>query len=54
MRSIYLYIIIDTTHIVVDEVHERSEESNFLLVILRDTLRKVGLSIYLHIIIDTT
>ena len=44
----------DTTHIVVDEVHERSEESDFLLMILRDTLRKVGLSINLYIIRDTT
>jgi len=30
----------DVTHIVVDEVHERSEESDFLLMILRDVLPK--------------
>ena len=28
----------DVTHVIVDEVHERSEESDFLLMILRDTL----------------
>ena len=28
------------THIVVDEVHERSEDSDFLLMILRGVLRK--------------
>jgi len=28
----------DITHVIVDEVHERSEESDFLLMILRDTL----------------
>ena len=28
----------DVTHVVVDEVHERSEDSDFLLMILRDTL----------------
>ncbi|KOO34305.1 deah (asp-glu-ala-his) box polypeptide isoform cra_a [Chrysochromulina tobinii] len=28
-----------TTHVVVDEVHERSVESDFLLMVLRDTLR---------------
>ena len=28
------------THIIVDEVHERSEESDFLLMILRDTLKR--------------
>lgn len=27
------------THILVDEVHERSEESDFLLLILRDLVR---------------
>ncbi len=32
----------ELTHIVVDEVHERSEDSDFLLMILRDTLKKVG------------
>ena len=30
----------DVTHIIVDEVHERSEESDFLLMILRDTLKR--------------
>merc|ERR1740128_859272 len=30
----------DVTHILVDEVHERSEDSDFLLMILRDTLKK--------------
>ena len=30
----------DVTHIIVDEVHERSEESDFLLMILRDLLPK--------------
>ena len=29
----------DVTHVIVDEVHERSEESDFLLMILRDTLK---------------
>jgi len=29
----------DVTHIIVDEVHERSEESDFLLMILRDSLK---------------
>ena len=29
-----------TTHVVVDEVHERSVESDFLLMVLRDTLRE--------------
>ena len=28
-----------TTHVIVDEVHERSVESDFLLMVLRDTLR---------------
>ncbi len=28
------------THVVVDEVHERSEESDFLLMILRDVVRR--------------
>ncbi len=28
------------THVVVDEVHERSEESDFLLMILRDLIRR--------------
>ena len=32
----------DVTHILVDEVHERSEDSDFLLMILRDTLRMVS------------
>ncbi len=30
----------DVSHVVVDEVHERSEESDFLLMILRDLLRR--------------
>ena len=30
----------EVTHVIVDEVHERSEESDFLLMILRDTLKK--------------
>ena len=29
-----------TTHLVIDEVHERSEQSDFLLMILRDLLPK--------------
>ena len=29
----------EVTHVIVDEVHERSEESDFLLMILRDTLK---------------
>ena len=32
----------EITHVIVDEVHERSEESDFLLMILRDTLPKVN------------
>ena len=43
----------ETTHIVVDEVHERSEDSDFLLMILRDTLKKVGFVdqyfVYMHL-----
>lgn len=27
------------THVIVDEVHERSEESDFLLLILRDLIK---------------
>ena len=30
----------NVTHVIVDEVHERSEESDFLLMILRDTLKR--------------
>ena len=30
----------DVTHVIVDEVHERSEESDFLLMILRDLIRR--------------
>jgi len=30
----------EVSHIIVDEVHERSEESDFLLMILRDTLKQ--------------
>lgn len=30
----------DVTHVIVDEVHERSEESDFLLMILRDLVRR--------------
>ncbi|KAJ3194151.1 hypothetical protein HK101_003398 [Irineochytrium annulatum] len=30
----------DVTHVIVDEVHERSVESDFLLVILRDLIRR--------------
>ena len=30
----------DVTHVIIDEVHERSEESDFLLMIIRDLLPK--------------
>ncbi|XP_076442712.1 putative ATP-dependent RNA helicase DHX57 [Babylonia areolata] len=32
------HLLSDVTHIIVDEVHERSEDSDFLLMILRDIL----------------
>ena len=31
----------DVSHVIVDEVHERSEESDFLLMILRDLVHNV-------------
>lgn len=32
----------DITHVIVDEVHERSLDSDFLLIILRDLMKKYG------------
>lgn len=32
----------DITHVIVDEVHERSLDSDFLLIILRDLMKTYG------------
>lgn len=41
LRRLYSDPLLDSlTHLIIDEVHERSEESDFLLLILKEVLRK--------------